>query len=300
MRVLVTGASGFVGRALVEKLASDGHAVRAITRREVPDIVTADWAPLLAEIDAVVHLAARVHRMRDASADPLAEFRRVNRDATLRLAEAAIAAGIRRFVFISSVKAAVDSTGLEAIDEDHPAIPRSDYGISKLEAEQGLLALAGRNGLEPVILRLPLVYGPGARGNLRSLFSLAKLGLPLPLAAIDNRRSLLGLSNLLQAIELAMTIPDLGGQVFYLEDATVSTPDLLRRIAGATGRPAWLFPVPPRLLSGLAKLLDQGDKYERLGGSLAISSARFRQATGWQPVVPMVTELEKIAPSLYS
>ena len=300
MRILVTGAGGFVGQALVEWLAAQGHAVRAITRQVAPEIATADWPPLLREIDAVVHLAARVHQMNEVSADPLAEFRRINRDATLRLAEAVVQAGVRRFVFISSVKAAAESTGLHPIDEDRPAIPEDAYGISKLEAEQELLALTGQYKFEPVILRVPLVYGPGAKGNLRSLFRLMRLGMPLPLAAIDNRRSLIGLGNLVAAIELAVLVPDLGGQVFYLEDTTLSTPALLRAIAAALHRPARLFTVPPGLLERAARLAGQQDKFDRLAGSLVISSARFQQATGWQPSVPMAVELEKTALNLYS
>jgi nucleoside-diphosphate-sugar epimerase len=335
MRIMVTGAGGFVGKALVEWLAAQGHAVRAITRQIVPDIATADWAPLLVEIDAVVHLAARVHQLREKSADPLAEFRRINRDATLRLAEAAIAAGNQRFVFISSVKAATESTGLQPIDEDQPANPVDPYGISKLEAEQGLLALAGQGDFEPVILRVPLVYGPGAKGNMRTLFTLVRLGMPLPLGSIDNRRSLIGLGNLVRAIELALITPPstmsssaqvedpggagalsppgwsavadhdkdgknmLTGKIFYLEDTTLSTPALLRAIAMALQRPTRLFPVPPKLLELAARLAGQQDKYTRLGGSLAVSSARFRLATGWQPIVPLAVELEKAAQFLY-
>ena len=190
-RILITGASGFVGQALVQYLTQAGHEVRAVTRQPVPgftgsetclidDLVTADWPVLLKDIEQVVHLAARVHQVQETSAEPLAEFRRINRDATEVLAAAALQAGVRRFVFISSVKAAVDSTGIQPIDENFPANPQSHYGISKLEAEQTLLSLVGNTGFEPVILRLPLIYGPGAKGNLQSLFRIMKAGMVLP------------------------------------------------------------------------------------------------------------------------
>jgi nucleoside-diphosphate-sugar epimerase len=150
-----------------------------------------------------------------------------------------------------------------------------------------------------VILRPPLIYGPGAKGNLRALFKLMRSVVPLPLAALDNRRSLLGLSNLVQAIELALQVPGLGGETFYLQDATLSTPALLRAVAEALRRPARLFPMPAVWLAGAARLAGQADKFERLAGSLAISSAKFTRLTGWQPAIPLAVELERIAASPY-
>jgi nucleoside-diphosphate-sugar epimerase len=292
MKILVTGAAGFVGTPLVQHLAAQGHEVVAITRREIADIRNADWPPWLKGVDAVIHLAARVHRMNDASADPLAEFRAVNRDATIDLASAAVACGVPRFIFLSSVKAAIDDTGMDGVDETRPPAPLSPYGISKLEAETALLAMPE---LETIILRPPLIYGPGVKANFRLLMKLARLPLPLPFGAIDNRRSLLSIGNLIGAIDLCLAAPGVAGKVFYLSDGDpVSTPQLLR-LLGAR----WLLPVPVWLLRGLASLLGQGDKIDRLTESLAVSNAAFCRATGWKPE-PTAGELEKLVGPPYS
>ena len=199
----------------------------------------------------VIHLAARVHQMNDTSADPLAASRAVNCDATMALASTAAASGVQRFIFLSSVKAAVDDTDKSGVDESVAPNPQSPYGISKLEAETALLAMPE---LQTVILRPPLIYGPGVKANFRLLMKLARLPVPLPFGAIDNRRSLLSIGNLIGAIDLCLTSPGVAGKVFYLCDGDpVSTPQLLR-LLGAR----WLLPVPVSLLHGLASLLGTG------------------------------------------
>src|SRR5437868_1293358 len=199
----LTGATGFLGRSVVPRLRRDGHVLRTLVRDagRTPagtDGVTgalertAEWAVALQGCDTVVHLAARVHVMREGSADPLRSFREVNRDATLRLAEEAGRAGVRRFVFVSSIKVNGGSTVDRPFRADDPAAPADPYGVSKWEAEQGLRELAARTGLEVVIIRPPLVHGPGAGGNLRRLLALIDRGIPLPLGAISNRRTMVG------------------------------------------------------------------------------------------------------------
>ena len=286
MKILVTGAAGFVGTPLVEYLAAAGHEIIAITRTEIPDIRTAEWAAYLPGVDAVIHLAARVHQMSDNSANPLAEFRAVNRDATSALAAAAAACGVKRFIFLSSVKAAIDETGNEAVDETATPAPASPYGISKLEAETALLAMSD---IEAVILRPPLIYGPGVKANFRLLVKLARLPIPLPLATIDNRRSMLSIGNLIPAIDLCLTEPNVVGKVFYLTDGdAVSTPQLLRLLGAKR-----LLPVPVWLLRMLAGTLGQRDKIDRLTESLNVSNAAFRRATGWEPK-PIAGELKHV------
>ena len=291
MKILVTGAGGFVGTPLVQYLTAQGHEVVAITRKEIPDIVTADWSAFLQGVDVVIHLAARVHQMNDASADPLAAFRAVNRDATIALASAAASCGVKRLIFLSSVKAAVDETSADGVDETMPPLPASPYGISKLEGETALLAM---HDIETVILRPPLIYGPGVKANFRLLMKLALLPIPLPLGAIDNRRSMLSIGNLLSAINLCLTAPDVVGKVFYLSDGVaVSTPQLLRMLGAKR-----LLNVPVWLLRLLARLLRQGEKIDRLTESLVVSNGAFCRATGWQPN-PTAGELERLYQPLY-
>ena len=228
MKILVTGPDGFVGKALVKRLRESGHDVIEAGRARIGDIRSASWHEIMPGIDAIVHLAARVHQMKDDSDDPLAAFRAVNRDATLRLAEAARRYGVQRFVFLSSVKAAIDRTDKEGVDESAPPSPQSPYGISKLEAEQGLLSIPE---IGPVILRPPLIYGPGAKGNFASLAKLIEYGVPLPVGGIDNRRSFLGLGNLVSAIEAALVTPAATGVFYVAEDDPLSTADLARALA---------------------------------------------------------------------
>lgn len=300
MKILVTGANGFVGRALVRRLARPGgdHFVLAVVRSAACEISGAikvstiaaiddatDWSSLCAGCDCVVHLAARVHVMRDAAADPLVEFRRVNVDGTLNLARQAAAAGVRRFVFISSIKVNGESTqvGRPFTAADVPA-PGDPYGQSKLEAELGLRRLAAVTGMEFVIIRPPLVYGSGVRANFAALMAAVAKGIPLPLGALRNRRSLVGIANLVDLISVCLTHPQAKNQLFLASDGEdVSTPELIRRLAQALGRPARLLPVPPSLLWLGAKLLGRGESIGRLSESLQVDIEYTRKQLQWSP-----------------
>ena len=298
-RVLVTGASGFVGRRLTAALARAGLDVRAAFRLSamlpaiagLESVVVGDldaatnWEGVLTNVNSVVHLAARVHVMQDRALDPLAEFRRVNVLGTLQLARQAVDAGVRRFVFISSVKVNGEGTpaGCPYTANDVPA-PVDAYGMSKLEAEQGLLALAARTGLEVVIIRPVLVYGPGVRANFLKMMQWLDRGLPLPLGAIDNRRSLVSVDNLVNLIQTCLEHPDAVNQVFLASDGEdLSTPALMQRTAFALGKSARLVPVPAAALTVIAGLLGKRDVAQRLCGSLQVDIAKTRRVLGWAP-----------------
>jgi len=299
--VLITGATGFVGQGLVAHLTGEGRPVRRAVRAGGGDggIATGeigpdtDWAPALEGIDTVVHLAGRAHvtaRERDA----LAQFRRVNAAGTRRLAQQAEQAGVRRFVLLSSVKAAADTTGEHAIVETEPANPRTPYGISKLEGEQALWDTA--RTMEAVVLRPPLVYGPGVKANFRALLRLVDSGLPLPLRSVQNRRSVISRDNLVSAIAAAMAATGAPGKTFYVtEAAPISTPTLIRHLARALGRPARLLSFSPALIAGLAFLAGRRETADSLLGSLAVNGLAFRAATGWQPPVSQEAAFDDVA-----
>ncbi|MEW6414083.1 MAG: SDR family oxidoreductase [Pseudomonadota bacterium] len=290
--LLVTGATGFVGRALGERLASDGidlvPAVRRATGLAGEHVVgdmsaSTDWAAVLNACHAVIHLAARVHVMRDTAADPLALYRATNTEATLNLARQAAQAGVKRFVFISSIKVNGEGRDAPYRESDAPA-PEDAYAISKWEAEQGLHQIAAETGLEIVILRPPLVYGPGVKANFRRLLDTVARGWPLPLGAIKNRRSLLYLGNFVDAIRVCVEHPAAAGQTFLLDDGEpVSTPALIRAVARAMGRPARLLPVPVGMLEFAGALLGKRAAVQRLTGSLWLDSSLIRSRLGWTP-----------------
>lgn len=292
MNVLVTGATGFVGRALIGNLTAHGHAVIPVVRQasglprelRVPDMnAQTDWSGGLAGCDAVVHLAARVHVMNDASRDPLALYRATNTDATLNLARQAAHAGVKRLVFVSSIKVNGEGRDAPYRETDAPA-PEDAYAISKWEAEQGLHQIALETGLEVVVLRPPLVYGPGVKANFRRLMRTIQKGWPLPLGAIRNRRSLLYLGNFVDAIALCVVHPAAAGQTFLLDDGRpVSTPELIRALARAMGRPVCLPGVPMALLKPAAALLGKGSAMTRLAGSLHLDSSAIRTRLDWTP-----------------
>ena len=308
MRVLVTGATGFVGRALVPLLLARGHHVRAAVRRpdaQVPgaELVAVgdigpdtDWSAALDGVDAVAHLAARVHVMRDTAADPLAEFRRTNTEGTRRLAEAAAERGVRRFVYLSSIKAVVDESRPEPVTDATPAAPHSPYGVSKREAEQALENLSARGVLDPVILRPPLVYGPGVAGNLRALLTICQKRIPLPLAWVDNRRSLIFVGNLADAVATCLTHPNAAGETFLVSDGTpLSTSDLVRHLSAGLGVRPRLLPAPPALLALAASLVGKRDAWDRVGGSLVVEDASIRAVLGWSPPVAAASGLHATA-----
>ena len=254
----------------------------------VPDLhAQTDWATALTGCDAIVHLAARVHVMHDTADDPLALYRATNTDATLNLARQAAQAGVKRFVFVSSIKVNGEGRDAAYCETDVPA-PEDAYAISKWEAEKGLQQIAQETGLELVILRPPLVYGPEVKANFLRLMQTVRKGWPLPLGAIDNRRSLLYLGNFVDAIRVCLEHPAAAGQTFLLDDGRpVSTPDLVRAIARAMGRPARLLPVPVGVLAFAGALLGKRTAVARLTGSLHVDSSAIRARLGWTPPYSM-------------
>jgi nucleoside-diphosphate-sugar epimerase len=297
MRILVTGANGFVGSALIPILKSHRHQIRASVRRPgitpVPDTVVTgeigpetDWTEALRGIDAVVHLAARVHHMDDPvdSSLVIEAYRRTNVEGTRRLAELAAQAGVRRVVFVSTIKAVTENSGDSPVTEATPPAPETPYGISKLEAERVLTEIGGRTGLETVILRPPLVYGPYVGANFLRLMALCRHAPPLPLGAIHNRRSLIYVENLAGAIACCVEHPAAAGGCFLVHDGkALSTPELIQTLATIMDRPSRLFSVPPILLKLALKLVGRGDAYERLAASLEVDDRHLRRTLGWQP-----------------
>jgi len=299
MRVLVTGANGFIGRALVARLIEGGNTrVRALVRRPQPPVEglesvvlpelshAQDWLAALHGIDVVVHLAARVHVMREQEADPLAAFRQANVGGTLALARAAVGHGVRRFVFISSIKVNGERTpaGRPFTAQDLPD-PQDAYARSKLEAEEGLAQLSGGgHAMQLTVIRPPLVYGPGVGANFRALMRWLQRGIPLPLGAIHNRRSLLARANLIDLIRICLDHPAAANRTLLASDGEdLSTTELLRRLGAALGSPARLVPVPAAVVQGLAALAGRRAVAQRLCESLQVDGAATRALLDWQP-----------------
>jgi UDP-glucose 4-epimerase len=305
MRILVTGATGFVGTALCSRLAAQGDEVMGAVRRPLAGGITGpvvwanvgevgrdtDWQVALAGVAVVVHLAARVHVMKETASDAKEAFRRVNVEGTIKLAQEAAAAGVRRLVFISSVKVNGEGRDAPYRETDAPA-PEDAYAISKWEAEQGLHRIARETGLEVVILRPPLVYGPGVKANFLRLLQAIRRGWPLPLGAIRNRRSLLYLCNFVDAIRLCAEHPAAAGQTYLVDDGgAVSTPTLIRAVAHAMGRPARLLAVPVAMLELAGALTGKRAAVARLTGSLWVDSSAIRSQLGWTPPYSMAEGL---------
>jgi len=307
MTILVTGANGLVGMGLCRRLVRDGLSVRAAVRSPAsvqnlaqPVLVgpvdgATDWHQALQGVHAVVHLAARVHVMQDAAADPLAAFRAVNVDGTLNLARQASGAGVERFVFMSSVKVNGECTPVgRAFSETDAANPQDAYALSKFEAEQGLRQLAAVTGMEVVIIRPPLVYGPGAKANFATLMRAVMRGWPLPLGAIHNQRSLVALDNLLDFIVTCISHPQAANQTFLVSDGQdLSTTELVRGMARAAGVPARLLPVPAWALQAAGRMLGQGDAMQRLCGNLQVDISKARDLLGWVPPVSVAEGLQR-------
>lgn len=309
MTILITGADGFVGSDLCDRLRSDALTVRSVVRKLNPasdrDLNVAigdisagpDWALVLKDVTQVVHLAARVHVMNDSSPDALAEFRPMNVEGTLNLASQAAAAGVRRFVFLSSIKVNGESTSLKSpfTADDLPA-PEDPYGITKHEAEQGLRQIEAETGMEVVLLRPPLVYGPGVKGNFLRLMQSIDKRRPLPLGGIQNQRSLIYLGNLVDAIRLCLTHPKAAGKTFLVSDGDdVSTPELVRRIAAALGRRPFLLPAPVSWMRWVGRVLGKQAAADRLLGSLCVDISPLREELGWIPPYTMQVGLEATA-----
>jgi nucleoside-diphosphate-sugar epimerase len=295
-RILVTGAGGFVGRALCAALRQEQFTAIAALRRipggtglaqeiAVGDLgPDTDWRAALQGVGCVVHLAARTHVLDDRSSDPLAEYRRINVEVTRKLAQQAARSGVRRFVFLSSVKVNGESTTSRPFNERDDPHPEDAYGISKREAEDMLRAIGGETGMEIVILRPPLVYGPGVKGNFLRLLNAVAKGAPLPLASIDNRRSLVYVGNLVDAIIACIQTPAAAGRTFLVSDGEdLSTPELIRRLATAMNRKPRLLYCPPALLRLAARLCGREAAFRRLSGSLAVNDSLLREVLCWQP-----------------
>ncbi|MDA7656718.1 SDR family oxidoreductase [bacterium] len=341
MKVLVTGPSGFVGRKVCQRLLADEINVRGAWRKTSPladgcesDVVgdingTTDWSNALTGIDAVVHLAARVHVMDDTAADPMAAFREVNVDGTVRLAEEAAKAGVKRFLFISSIKVngeatlqssdrrsedgsqtsevrskrrrtenqelSTENSSAAFCERDQPD-PQDPYGQSKYEAEVALRKIEASTGMEVVVLRPPLLYGPGVKANFLKLIQLVDKGIPFPFGGIKNKRSLLSLTNFSDIISKCVTDPRAGGQTFTVCDGDdVSSGELVERLAKALGKAPRLVPVPEWLMKLAGKLTGKSAQVQRLCNSLQVDLSHARKILDWKPPLTMDEELGEVA-----
>lgn len=308
--ILVTGANGFVGNALCRALLDKNFLISTAIRNTSYDVQGArntvvgdinpitDWSMSLKDVTIVIHLAARVHVMNDTAEDPLRAFQEVNLYGTINLARQAAAAGVKRFVYVSSIKVNGETTAqakndIDAISgsnnpamfgEDSQPAPKDPYGISKWQAEEALLKIADETSMEVVIIRPPLVYGPNVKGNFSQMMTILRKNIPLPLASVNNLRSLLYVGNLVDALILCATHPAAAGQTYLVSDgADISTPALLRGLGRAMGHPAKLFPCPIILLCFGGRLMGKSSQLERLLGSLRVDSGKIRRELGWIP-----------------
>jgi len=313
MTTLVTGGSGLIGHALISSLVCNDVDVRVAIRQQsnfrsggytrriptctISDIGPAtDWTEALDGVQSVIHLAARVHVMKERARNPLVEFRNVNTLGTSRLAFMAAQAGVRRLVYVSTIKVIGESTTDSPFHEDDTPRPSDPYAISKWEAEQALRRISIESGMEIVIVRPPLVYGPGVGGNFLTMLKWMDRGIPLPLASVGNLRSLVGLNNIVSLLVACLTHPRAAGELFLASDQEdISTPELLRRTAQALRKSPRLFPFPVSMLHMTARLLSKGEACERLCGSLTVDSSKAHRLLGWSPVSSVDAELRRTA-----
>ena len=306
MRILVTGGSGFVGRFVCEDLLGRGHEVVASIRspaaaRRLPAGVSGihvaplgpdtEWRPALRDVQAVVHLAGLAHVLRGA---PDEAYDLANTQGTVRLARQASDAGVRRFVFVSTVKGHGEGSPGRALEASDPVHPGDAYAASKARAEEALLAQHGRGGMSVAIVRPPLVYGPGVKANFRRMMEMVARGVPLPLGSVRNRRSLVSVWNLCDFVFACLSSPHAPGRAWLVsDDEDVSTPDLLRRLGVALGRPARVFPFPPSILRAVLAGIGMGPEFEKISESLFVNVEPARRELGWQPRLTLAEGLAR-------
>ncbi|WP_434629364.1 SDR family oxidoreductase [Pseudomonas sp. Z1-29] len=307
-KILVTGANGFIGKALVSRLLADRqYAVIGATRDKTPanaqcqferlDLTDPDVLPSLRDVQVIVHAAARVHVMNDVAVDALAEYRKANVEGTLRLAKLAAASGVKRFIFISSIKVNGERTGPgRPFRADDTPAPVDAYGISKREAEDGLMKVSRDTGIEIVIIRPPLVYGPGVKANFLNMMRWLSRGVPLPLGGLNNRRSLVALDNLVDLVITCIAHPAAANQIFLVSDGEdLSTTQLLLRMAEALEVRVYLLPLPETALRLAASLLGKKAMADRLCASLQVDIEKTCSLLGWSPPVSVDEALELVA-----
>jgi nucleoside-diphosphate-sugar epimerase len=308
MRIIVSGANGFVGRATCALLRDAGHDVTALVRRPsdsdprlnerlnerlIADDNFASLAPLPAA-DAFVHLAARVHVMNDSASDPMTAYHAVNVEGSLNAARSALDAGVKRFVFVSSIKALGEGEPGRPWREDDVPAPVDPYGITKLEAERALAEFGRGHGMEMVTLRPPLVYGPGVRANFEQLMKAVERGIPLPLGAVHAHRSMIYVANLADAIRFVATRSEQTEGVYHATDGDdLTVPQMIQSLARAFGKPARLLPVPPSWLHALGRLTGRSAQIDRLTSPLRMDSTRLRTGLGWTPPVSVAEGIDR-------
>ncbi len=310
MRVMVTGAAGFVGKWLCPQLSACEHEVIAIVRKTPKDPIkgamstfclgdigsSTDWSRSLNGVDVIVHLAAKTHDFEKKEEDKEALFHKINVEGTVKLAVSAAEMGVRRFVYISSVKAVAENSGEIPLNESVGPLPENNYGVTKLKAENKLLRLAKEKKIEVIILRAPLIYGPGVKANMLTLIRACDKRFPLPLGKLSNKRSLIYLENIVDAIICLVEFKGLSEDVFFVSDGEpVSTTELIKRIGASLGKSPRFFPCPIWALYLFGFLIGKSEIIERLTGSLEINDQKIRGKIGWNPPFNMNEGLKRTA-----